>query len=213
MRLFNPQRGIINHLLVLTFAFGFGMAIFALLAVVSYRSGQQAKNTLEQAKAAAKEAGRKEQKAEDIKLAEQPYRSYIAPRTMGGFEIKFPKSWSSLLEEDAAEKQLELIVHPDFVRTGDEEETKHALVVKLVEERTAALLRDYNELVADKQVSARAVKVSGLAATWFEGSYTDDHNGAIVLIPYRDKTITIETQDKQFLPQLAQVLAESKITP
>lgn len=216
MRLFNPQRGIVNHLLVLTFAFGFGMAVFAVLAVVSYRSAQQAKNTLQQAKDAAKDAGRKEQKAVDEalakQLAESPYRSYVAPRNMGGFEIKFPKSWSTLLQEDTEDKQIELTAHPEFVRIEEDDETKYGLVVKLVGQRTANLLRDYNEMVADKELSAKSVKVSGLAATWFEGNY-GDHSGAIVLVPYRDKTITFETQDRQYLPQLAEVIAQSKITP
>ena len=217
MRLFNPQRGIINHLLALTIAFGLGTVLFGALAIYSYRTAQQARLTLDSAKQEAKSEGAKEQATLDAEkakqLAQDPFRSYLAPRNLGGFEIKFPKNWSALIDEQSdSSTQVKLAAHPDFLREGEEEQS-YALVVKLLTQKTSTLLRQYNEDAQDKKLTSRAIRVSGLAATWFEGKYDDEHNGVIVLVPVRDKTLTFETQDRQFIGQLNQILAQSKATP
>jgi hypothetical protein len=217
MRLFDPQRGIVNHLVVLTIALGLAATVFATVSFFTFRSARTAQSTLKQASAKAREEGKKEQAELDAKKAleeaQSPYRSYTAPRSAGSFQLRFPKNWSAMADIGEDGDELEFTAHPDLLDVSDSEGAAYALVVKLVNQRSSALLREYNEAAADKRVSSKAVRVSGVAATWYEGRYDDDHNGVIVIVPMRDRTLTFETQDRQFINQFNQVLQQSKLAP
>lgn len=216
MKLFINQHGLTNHLLVMSVAFGFSTILFAALSVWLWGSTSVAKANMAKTLAAARKQGRKEQlkidQAAALKEAQNPFRSYKAPEGIGRFELKFPKNWSAQLSEDMEKtEQLRLVAHPDFVRIGEEDKTAYALVVELHKRRSTDILEGYNDRVTEGNLRSSSVTVSGIASTRYEGEYEDDRKGAIVVIPLRDKTLTIATQDRQYFSQLAEVLSQSKL--
>lgn len=197
----------------MTVVFGFSTILLAALSLWLWGSTGLARADLAKTIAAAREQGRQEQLKADqaaaLKVAQEPFRSYRAPSGIAKFELRFPKNWSAEVTEDPEGSQpLRLIAHPDFIRAGADDETAHALVVTLLDQRSTSVLKQLNE---EEGLKASSVTVSGVAATRYEGVYEEGHNGAIVVIPLREKTLTVAAQDRQYLPQLAEILKQTKL--
>ena len=110
---------------ILITVLGLTTVLFAGLFLLYFSQATTAKSTLSQAKKAAADSARSEQKKADIaasELAQEvPFRSYQAPEEFGSFNVKFPKNWSARLAESTSSQiQVNLSINPDFVRYKDD---------------------------------------------------------------------------------------------
>jgi hypothetical protein len=200
-----------------------GLVAFALLAltgasIYGFISSSQAKSVLSQAKEKAYQAGQQAQKAEDeerFRISSQsPYRSYAAPGIYGGFEIKFPKNWSAhVVENEGGSPQVHLTLHPEFVKQVANQDNAYAARVQLSRTNHDQIVKQRQNEVKAGRLKQQSVSVAGIPSTRFEGKYDNKHDGVTVLVPVRDKTIIISTDDKKYLPEFDQILAQSKIVP
>jgi hypothetical protein len=210
--------GQVNLLLVLAVFLGIGTVLFGGLSIVSFRRAQKATASLEKAKSDAFEAGRAQQKTEDEeRFSEEqktPFRSYVAPSLFGGFELKFPKVWNLyVIENDGASNQVDLIAHPSLIRVLPKSDNAYALRAMLSKELKDAAYRKYENLVKTGKLKAKTIFVSGIESIRLDGRYDQKHDGVVVLVPVRDKTLILITEDQKYLPDFEQVLSQSKIVP
>lgn len=212
-----PKPGSTKFLPMLVGLFAVGTIVFGVVAAVSYNKLVVAERTkadeVSRASEQAKALGKAEAEAFYKEQIETPYRRYTAPDFAGRFAIIFPKSWNVLTKEsEAASKQIELIAHPDFIVELPGDNT-YALRVELTKQSFADRKQDFDNLVKSGKLKSENVTVSGIAAIRLTGKYDNKHDGVLVLVPVRDKTITIATEDRKFLPEFEQILQKAIITP
>lgn len=220
---FTPsQRGEINLLVVAVAVLGIFVLIFAGLFINSYTKEQKATKTLNAQKTAAykegQTAGAEAQKITDTAAAkaeaQNPFRSYVAPIDFGEFTIKFPKNWSSWVAENlTATTQVDLIVHPEFVKVLPSNTVNYALRAGLINTTYDSVRQNYDQRVKSKKLKATSVTVSGIDGTRYTGEFKDKKNGIMVLIPVRDKTIYFSTENTKYQPEFETMLTQSTIRP
>jgi hypothetical protein len=211
----------INLHLILTIFLGFGMVLFGVLAVVAFRDNETTQAGHTKAVAAARAEAAKQQKEKDdteaIKANELPYRTFTAQPIDGGFSFQIPKNWSLYVGRSAVGKtQLDLAADPDAVvyNLGASAINSHAFKVQLLRTTPQEVVKTFDDKIKKKMITSKGANVSGISGTWLEGSIDDQrHNGVIIILPLRDKTLTISTDDRKYLSEFNTILAAAKIIP
>lgn len=213
----NSTGGETNILLISTILFGVVAFVFGVLAIYSVISAQNARTSLNTAKTASYKDGQDAQKQQGSKdalaAAEAPYRSYKAATEFGNFEIKFPKNWSAYVVEDLnATNQVSLSLHPDLIRQAVGKDNNYAFRALLVKSAMTGLQKTYDDRVKSKKLTTKTVTVSGISGLWYEGQFDDKHNGVIVLVPVRDKTLEFITDySKDYISEFNEILAQAVV--
>ncbi len=209
------SRGRNNLLFVLVAVLGAGTLLFAVLAIVAFNQAGTAKKTLEQQKKAAAEAARADQKKVDERAyeiaSESPFRSYVAPLEYGSFEIKFPKNWSSSVDQNQnGANQVTLVVHPNFVRRENNIDDLVATKVQLQPKTLNEFLRPYD---GQKKVKKKDVVVDDIKGVELTGEFGDKRVTRMVIVPIRDKVLVFTNEARIYAPEFDQILAQSKVIP
>ncbi len=157
---------------------------------------------LEDAQNAGITSGKQAQKDLDekaaLELAGKDLRAYTAPDMAGSFRIDVPKSWSLVVTPDASNNTITGIAMPDFV---DTKLGIYALQFALKEQDFEAAKKPFDKLASDpnplkNKVKKEEVTVSGIKGIRYTGQLTAKiANGTAVLVPIRDKTFIIQTDD------------------
>lgn len=197
------------------------MVLFSVLAVLAYNDDSRTQANLQNLIAQAKKQAAAEQKqlddAANTKANELPYRTYTALPADGGFSLNIPKSWSLYAGHNADNvTQLQLLADPEVVNNnlGPRAINTHALRLTLLSKTQAAVIRGYDDKIKKKEVTSKTVQVSGISATWLEGSIDDNrHTGVVVILPLRDKTMVIGTDSRDYLEEFNTILSQAKIIP
>lgn len=161
--------------------------------------------------------GRIAQKEDDrgkIKDAnENPYRTYQADPSNGSFSLTFPRNWSLSTSSSGAD-QLIGFADPDFV---DQKKNKYALRFILRDAKYPTQKDKYQNLVKNSKgkLKGEDTEASGIKGSKYTGFLEDvKSNGIVVLIPVRDKTLLIQTDNSELFTQNYQeVLNKAKILP
>lgn len=210
--------GEVNLLLISTLLLGLSTVIFGILAIVSFANNQQAQNTVNQAKSQSYKLGQEAQKKTDNKefaLANQlPYREYKAPDLYGNFVIKFPKNWNAYVVEDqSSDTQVNLLLHPAAVKLDKSlKVNSYAFRALLINRPQAEIYQSqFQTAVKSGKLAQKSTTVSNIGATWIDGKFDGQHNGIIVLVPVRDKTLELITDSHEYISEFTQILAQSTI--
>ncbi|HVE80567.1 MAG TPA: hypothetical protein VNA68_00255 [Candidatus Dormibacteraeota bacterium] len=212
-------RGEVSLHLVLTVFLGFGMVFFGTLTVLAYNARNSLQTDFDSKVARAVVEAKQKQKEEDTvksqREAQLPYKTYVADEVNGKFELQVPKNWSVLSEYAAAgTNQLNLIAGPDYVYVNKDSRNTFAFQLELLRKPAAEIIKSYQDKVKKKTLTQKAVKVSGLDATQFEGVIdNENHNGVMVVLSVRDKTMALSTENRDYLPEFNEILAKIKINP
>lgn len=212
-----PSRGGNPIGIILLVVLGLGTIIFGLLAIMYASQAAAATKSLQTQKAAAAKAAAAAQKLEDdtkyTKLNGSPFRSYTAPPEFGAFTINFPKNWSSWVDHEANGKQVSLALNPDFVHRTNGVDDPMAARVTLQERTKDQYLLQYASLVKTKAMKQTSITVSGLPAYDFTGKFPDRKTLHEVVIPIRDKVLTMTTENATYADEFNQIVAGAHIIP
>ncbi len=208
----NSQKGAINILLVpfiFTVILFFGAAGFGGWA---YMSRQDYKDNSDQksraAVAVAVEKTKSDKDNEFLEREKEPTRTFSGPEALGSVTFKYPKTWSVYYE--AKNNSLNLLAHPKYVPADPS--TTYALKVEVVDQAYAQIVKTYEGNVKSGKLKSRAYKLpnqSKILGIRLDGEVDRGKQGSTVVIPLRDKTIKISTQDKQFLKDFDKTILSS----
>lgn len=201
--------------LVFIIVLGLGALGFGLLAITGFSQAHRATATLEAAKQTAAEAARTDQTAKDAVAAQQtsesPFRAYNAPEEFGSFQINFPKTWSSSVDEErGSSNQVVLVLHPDLLRRSNGTDDLAATKVTLSQRSASDTAKLYT---SQKAIIKSDITVSGIKAVQLSGTFSDKRTTRIVLVPVRDKTIIFTNEDKAYGREFDEIVAQCKIIP
>lgn len=204
-------------MLIVSILFGLGTLVFGVMAMVFYNQAANTKETAVARQAAAVENAKAAQKeADDLayaQIAASPFRSYVAPVSFGSFEIKFPKSWASYVEERPNGTQVNLLVNPDFVRKTSNTDEPNALRVQLIEQTQVQFMVQYDQYVKQKKLKKSVITVSGLPGYDLTGQFQDKKVVRMIVIPVRDKVIVFLNENSKYANDFNDILAQSHIVP
>ncbi len=212
------DEGEINLLLLSTLLLGLSTVVFGILAIVVFANAKSSQANISQTKAVVYKQAQAAQKILDDKAAlvanESPFRDYKAPDFYGNFVIKFPKNWNAYVTEDqSSETQVNLLLHPNAVKLDKSLKVdNYAFRALLINRPEAQIFTDHFQSgVKSGKLVQKSTTVSGIGATWLDGKFDSTHNGIIVLVPVRDKTLEFITDTHDYIPEFDQILSQSTI--
>ncbi len=204
-------------LIILVIILGLGAVIFGALTITFYSKAATATNTLTAQKAAAAAQARADQqKADEIAntlASESPFRSYTAPTEFGAFEIKFPKNWSSTVDQEPNGTQVNLVLNPDFVRRISGTDELMGARITLQERPSDQFLNSFAGSFKNGKLKQTKITVSGLGATDITGSFPDKRTTREVVVAVRDKVLVFINENGKYATEFNEILAQAKIIP
>ncbi len=144
-------------------------------------------------------------------------RTYIAPDAYGAFHLTLPKLYN-LMVTPGASGAFTALADPSQVDTKN---TEQAFRLTIQTSLYDQVRKTYDGLTKDKRanVTAQDVTVSGIQGTQYtglisQGGTTASTAGTVVLLPVRDKTYILQTDNNQkYLSTFQQILSQIKIFP
>jgi hypothetical protein len=218
------QRGSISLHLVLTIFLGIGMVLFGVLAILAYNDNTYIHNNLKvlesQAAADASTQQKNSDDAANIRANELPYRTYTADPVDGSFQLQIPKDWSLYVGENnsSGTTPLDIAADPNYVlynlSSGNNVINTDAFHLQLQNRSVQQVVQGYDSQIKNKELTSKAVTVSGISATWLQGTIDNErHDGVVVIVPTRDQTMVIWTDSLDYLNEFNTILASAKIYP
>lgn len=205
MKKLNSQ-GALNALLIplilviLLFIGAIGFGIWAFSGREDYRA-----NTQEKIDAAVDIAQQQEASRKDAEFAEKeklPLKEYSGPAAFGSVVIMYPKTWGAYVsEKQTGTTPVDAYFNPSFV-PGTDTDASYALRAQVVEQSYSQVLRQYDSLVKNAKVSAQPyipAKVQTVTGMRLDGEIVPGKQGAMVIVPMRDKTLKLWTESPNYL--------------
>lgn len=167
-------------------------------------------------------AGAEAQKAADDKKFQEAQssdtRTYTAPEFAGSFSIKLPKLWSLSITPNEGTNTIAAIANPEYIDTKVE---RYALRFSLIDQPYATYKTKLDQQTKQKVspsfkgLTASKTTLSGIEGTKYVGQITTKiPNGTVILVPIRDKTFSIETDDNAVYSEVFNsILTSVKLNP
>lgn len=198
------------------------VAVILLITVIVFASRAFINDDkLAQANKQGQEAGAAAQKNADEKkaaeLANTDVRTYTAPDDAGNFRLSIPKSWSLSVSPNDAGSTITAISNPDYIDTKSDQ---YSLRYSLRNQDYDAAVKTYDAQTkgtpaTPAKLTKQEITVSGIKGVRYTGQLSSKiPNGTVVLLPVRDKTFIIQTDDNtKYLTNYNTILNSIHITP
>lgn len=205
----NSQKGEINVLLIpfiFVCLFLIGAAVFGYWA---FSGRQDYKYNSDKKVAVAVTAARKDEDViKDkafVEAEKQPLTSYDGPEAYGSVHVEYPKTWSVYINSTNDQTQpLDAYFNPRYVPSVNDQTSVYALRVQVVATAYSNVVSSFSNAVKQGQVTvnpfafpkvpnATGIRVDGLIHPGKKNT------GSMVILPLRDKSIEIWTENAQSL--------------
>lgn len=185
--------------LILFFAAA-GFGFWAYAGKQDYKNNVDPK--IEAAVAKAEKATTDKKDAEFLEQEKKPLRTYTGPAAYGSISISYPKTWSVYADETArSSSPLDASMNPGAV-PGLQSGSSVALRVQVVSSSYADVAKSLDSQVKSGKVTVVpyvAAKVPSLTGIRVDGAIADKKEGAMIVLPLRDKTLKIWTEASQYV--------------
>lgn len=194
-----------------------GFAFWAFSGRQDYKNNSDKKSA--KAVSAAETAQAAKLKTQFDEEAKNPNKIYTGPAVAGSVTFGYPKTWSAYVDESGSSQIINGYLHPNIV-PGLQTTTAFALRVEVSNSAYAEAVKQMDSFVKIGKVKAAAYlppkmgKVAGVQPGMrFDGAISNnqsgDLQGAMVVLPVRDKTLKIYTQSPTFLADFNNIILPS----
>ncbi len=184
-------------LMLLVAASGFG--IWAYLGMEDYKTNADQK--IAEAVKVAEERKSAEKDAQFLEQEKLPFKLYQGPAAYGSLAIQYPKTWSAFVsEKDSGSTPIEGYFHPNYV-PGIHRDNSYALRVEVSNTSYADELKRFDSAVKQGKATVQAYVSQSSPSTVgarIDGEIASKKQGAMVMLPLRDKTLKMWTESEQF---------------
>lgn len=185
----------------------FAISVIALIAV-SVLSGwlyfqyRDRKSDIDSKVDAAVALAKKEQAdLDEVKFAErekQPNREFVGPDDYGRVTFNYPRTWSVHVSKDSVSGGVyQAYLNPIVVPPISSSEL-FALRLTIKQENYDKAVTSFSSLVKSGKLNSSPVTVDDTSGTRFDGNFTANLRGSLVIFKIRDKTVTIRTDANTF---------------
>jgi hypothetical protein len=149
--------------------------------------------------------------AEDIKkdaqfaeVQKSPFKLYKGPESYGAIQINFPKTWSAYIDEGTVTSQgVNGFFYPNVVPSLTSQDSSFALRVQVLSQSYSTVLQGFSSFTTSKKgtvVPYALPKLPSVVGVRLDGEVVSRKQGAMVILPLRDKTLKVWTEAPSFLP-------------
>ncbi|RTK94407.1 hypothetical protein EKI60_03430 [Candidatus Saccharibacteria bacterium] len=208
------QRGVADTWLIafiVTLIAFLGTAGFGLWA---FAGRQDYKNNVDdkiaEAVAAAEQTLSEKKAVEFAEKEKNPLKTYTGPAAFGSVTISYPKTWSAYVDEANGSTPVNGFLNPSFVPTATDSQ-KHNLALRFQVSNSSytTTVRNLESQVKSgkiKTVPYTAPKVPGTVGVRVEGQVATGKQGAMVILPVRDKVLKVWTESPQYIGDLNDII-------
>lgn len=185
--------------LILFFA-AIGFGVWAYMGMQDYKNNVEPKISEAVDRAVAANSTKKDE--EFVEKEKQPLRTYTGPAAYGSITISYPKTWSIYADESArSSNPLDASLNPNFV-PGLQSGNNVALRVQVVTSSYSDVVRGFESQVKNGKVTVvpyAVAKLPSVVGIRVDGEVASNKQGAMIVIPLRDKTLKIWTEATQYV--------------
>ena len=169
---------------------------------------QDYKNNADKKSAVAVAAANAEQKktldAEYAEKEKSPFTSYTSPSQFGSVKLVYPKTWSAYVSEgNATSNPVDGFFNPAFVPDVAGDKNSYILRVQVSSTPYQATVNSYADKVKQGKITVTAFKPEQVKdatpGVRLDGQINNTKSGAMVILPLRDKTLKIWTENPNAL--------------
>ena len=186
-----------------------GLAVFGVWAY--FQDTDQRNNVEDIVAEAVVEANAAKEEELNAKFAEEnkkPYDNYTSPSSLGSVSITYPRTWSAYIEETGGSSSpLEGFFHPKFVPA--EKDTAYALRITLESRDYDREVSSFTSDIEKGTVTSKPIKIEGVTGVLLDGEIDSKISGSKLLIPLRDKTLTIWTEAPSFVKDFKNIIIKN----
>jgi len=147
--------------------------------------------------------------AEFAQREKEPLKVYQGPAEFGTVKIKYPKTWSAFITQDAKNSiPVNAYLHPDFV-PGLQSGTAYALRLEIIQGDYDQQLKKFDSLSKAKKVKVTPFQSGSTTGARIDGEIDKGKKGSIVLLPLRDKTIKLTTESEIFVNDFNDIILKN----
>lgn len=183
-----------------------GLAVWSVLTYASQRDTIQERVDSEVAIAVKEQADKDAARFEEE--ANRDYTIFTGPEDLGSVSFNYPKTWSVYVAtgENSNNSLSRNSVYEAYLNPGQvpalSTKSQYATRVIIDAEDYDKKVESYAELVEEGSLKSSVLKVNNgaVSATRFDGEFSEDLRGSIVIFKIRDKTVTIGSDAAAFMP-------------
>lgn len=205
------NNGAATGLVLILVVTGFLFFVSLWFGLWAFTSREDFKNNVDKKVAAAVSVAQKQTASEKdnefVEKEKQPLKSYQAPEAYGSLTFSYPKTWSSLIDESGGTGiPVNGYFYPNFIPglgSAASLSVSYALRVQVSSTTYAAAVKAFDPQATSGQVKVipfKPDKVAGVVGVRIDGTIVVGKQGAMVILPLRDKSIQVWTESNQFVP-------------
>lgn len=192
--------------------------VFGALCIMYIQKYNKAQTNVNQERRDAATIAKQEQKQVDEKeFAErqkQPFRTYQAPAVLGAIKAEFPRDWNVYaIEDEKASDQLDIYMYPGIVRAPQSSTEPYAFRIRLSKQLYTQSLNKFQADIKNGTITASSVTVSGITGTKLVGEIQRNRSGVLILLPVRDKTLSLWTESNNYVNDFNGIIQRMSISP
>ncbi len=208
------EQGSVGVVLLIVMTIAFFAA--AGTALVLFSSGQKKQNDLSSQLAVAQKAAQDATVRADAaeKNEAEPFRSYQGSDTYGALNFEFPKFWN-VYSVSSRSAILDFYAHPREI-PGIGASVNFAFRAQILDKSYTSQLSSFENAAEKGEVKVRAFEpenVPSEAGVYIEGEVVRNKQGAMVLLPQRDKTFMFWTESEDHIDDFQDVMKTITYSP
>lgn len=211
--LLRQEEGAVTVAFVTSIILGFFTVIFGTVMIWALVSYNDQKNNVDSKIDLAVSEAQKAQKDKDTEeFAErekEPYKKFIGPDDLGRVTFNYPKTWSAFVENNGQNGAVyQAFLHPNVVPPVIKGQ-KFALRMTIDPKSYEQVLEKYEKLIEKGNLRSSTIQVSGYNGNRLDGNFDDETKGSAVVFKVRDKTLILQTDSEQFVPDFDSIVLKS----
>lgn len=216
----STQRG--SALVILSFSLTVVLLIVSVgFGIWAYSRAQDYKNNVDMKISVAVEAAKQQESSvKDAQFAQDeklPYRTYTGPTAYGSITIKYPKTWSAYVSDDANSSPfINGYFYPNVVPDTQSQNSVFALRVQVIQDSYVTVLGTVSTYVqqGETKVAAYAApNVPSVVGSRIDGKLTDQRKGSMIVLPLRNMTLKLWTEGPSFGGDFNTILQNFSFSP
>lgn len=210
----NNEIGSVNKWMVVAIGFILVAIAVAAFAGWSYVNYMDQKTNVDSKIESAVTLARKEQadldEAKFMDREKQPNREFVGPDDFGRVTFDYPKTWSIYVSKDAQKGgEYEAYLNPILVPPVSSSQL-YALRVTIKSADYDSVVTSFSPLVKSGKLTSGTVTADGSTGTRFDGNFSKDLRGSLVMFKIRDKVLTIRTDANTFASDFSAIIGSIK---
>lgn len=209
------EAGAINGALLAVILLSVTVVGLAGASVWLYTQYSDYKTNVDSKVAAAEAEARREQGEADLEKFTKKENAltleFVGPDDYGRLTFNYPKTWSAYVDKDGTKGgSYQAYLHPVTVPSLGSRDSRFAMRVVIDNKDYDQVIKQYASKVKSGDLKSSTTSANGVSGARYDGLFSKDVRGAVVIFKMRDKTLSLFTDANTFKPYFEEVVKTVK---